>query len=80
METIEAALKSFQRRYARQRRKGLNQSVSGVVKCYICRSLNFRIGKIRFKNGCFITNDPELQAIIEGHRYYGPHIFGFEVD
>lgn len=52
-----------------------------VAKCYVCaRYPNFRTGKIRFRNGCYVTNDPEQQSLIENHRYYGSRMFGIQVE
>jgi hypothetical protein len=52
-----------------------------VAKCYVCtRFPYFRIGNIRFRKGCYVTHDQEQQKLVEAHRYYGRHIFGFEVD
>ncbi len=82
METVLSAIRSYYRKCMRQQMKGLlkrNKSIR--PKCYVCtRFQNFRIGQIRFRKGCYVTHDLEQQTLIEGHRYYGRHIFGFDVD
>jgi len=82
MENVLAAIRSYNRKCDRQQRKGLlKRKRSSRVKCYVCtRFMNFRIGNIRFRKGCYVTHDPEQQKVIEGHRYYGRHIFCFDVE
>ena len=72
--------KKFLEKICETTKEGFKPKYAYVVKCYLCRSLNFRIGKVRFKNGCYVTNDPEQQTLIEGHRYYGNRMFGFQVE
>lgn len=56
-------------------------SQSANMKAYLCPKIpNLRLPGIVFKNGFFVTDRPEEQAIIESDQLYGEEVFSLLVD
>jgi len=60
----------------------LSESQTVKRKAYICQKLpSYRLsGLIQFKNGLFVTDQPEEQEMIESDLLYGEEIFSWSVD
>jgi hypothetical protein len=73
--------REYHRQYKRRQREGLSNPGETVTKCYLCPDIPDLVLQLRaFKNGFYISANREDQAIIEGHQYYGWHIFAFQVE
>jgi hypothetical protein len=73
--------REYHRQYKRRQRARLTNPGNPVRKCYVCPDIPGLVLHLRaFRNGFYITDDPGDQAIIEGHQYYGWHIFAFQVE
>ena len=74
----------FQREYQRRRRakEGLtNLRQTLTTKAYICfKAPQLRLPGIAFRFGFFVTDQPEVQAIIERDPLYGKDIFSWKLD
>ena len=73
--------RSFQREYQRRRRakEGLTNPCRPLMsKAYVCLKYpQLRLPGIAFKFGFFVTNQPDMQAMIERDPMYGNYIFSF---
>lgn len=50
------------------------------MKHYRCDAYpEMRIGSIKFQDGMFATDDPAIQAMIEGRPYFGARVYLVEV-
>ena len=71
----------FQREYQRRRRakEGLTNPCRPIMsKAYVCFKVpQLRLPGIAFKFGFFVTDQPDVQAIIEGDPLYGKDIFSW---
>ena len=82
--------RTYQREYKRRQRGNcqtlsnprLTPSKTVKRKVYICQKLpSYRLnGLIQFKNGLFVTDQPEEQKRIESDLLYGEEIFSWSVD
>jgi hypothetical protein len=73
--------REYHREYKRRQREGLSTPGKPGRKCYVCPDIPDLVLMLRaFKNGFYITDDPEAQALIEGHEYYGKHVFSFQME
>jgi hypothetical protein len=74
--------REYHRQYKRRQREGLSNPGKTLIKCYLCLDFPDVVlgGGLAFKNGFYLTNNPEYQAIIERHEYYGRHIWSWWVE
>jgi hypothetical protein len=76
--------RSYDREYKRRLRgqKGLtNAGQTTVRKAYICLKVpHLRLPGIPFRDGWFITDNPEEQARIEQSPFYGSAIFSWRLE
>jgi hypothetical protein len=73
--------RSFQREYQRRRRakEGLTNPCRPLMrKAYVCLKYpQLRLPGIAFKFGIFVTDQPDLQSMIERDQMYGNYIFSW---
>jgi hypothetical protein len=73
--------REYNREYMRRRLAGLSNPGAPVTKVYLCLDFpDVVLCGMGFKNGFYITSDPERQALIERHEYYGKHIHSWPAD
>ena len=66
--------------YKRRQHEGVTDPRGPVRKVYMCLSdPHLVLHSQAFRDGYFLTADPEDPAAIEGHDFYGKHIFSFKV-
>lgn len=74
----------YHREYRRKQRaqQGLtNPSETRLRKAYICpKAPNLRLSGAVFKGGLFVTDDPRIQAVVEGDPAYGSYVFGWTLE
>ena len=72
------------REYKQRRRLQRGLSKPGPIpgrKAYIClRYPHLRLSSLVFRDGWFITDDPQAQATIEQDQLYGKVVFSWRVE
>ena len=74
----------YDREYKRRRRAQSGLTETGPTwgrKAYLClRFPQLRLQGLAFRDGYFISDDPEKQAVVEQDQDYGKEIFGWWVE